>query len=119
MNQEKLDHYYKLLLKEQEELIKELSESNESVRDLIENESHNVNDSVDEATATVVQNVVNKVSSNNQETLVAIESAIRRINEGNYGKCITCQTTISETRLEAIPWALQCIECKNKAEKRR
>lgn len=46
-----------------------------------------------------------------------IESALERTKNGTYGKCETCGKAIEEARLEAIPWANQCISCKKSAEK--
>lgn len=119
MTTEQLKHYKEILLKERDELIQELAESDESVKELLENDSNNVNDSVDEATANITQNILNIVSSKNQQTLIAIESALRRVNEGSFGNCISCGNEISQTRLDSIPWATKCIECKNKDEKRK
>jgi len=119
MTHEQLEHYKQLLLTEREEYIKELAESDESAKDLLENESHTVNDSVDEATTNITQNILNIVSTKTQQTLVAIEAAIRRISEGSFGKCITCGDEINKVRLEAIPWATKCIACKTKDEKRK
>ncbi|HOV15778.1 MAG TPA: TraR/DksA C4-type zinc finger protein [Spirochaetota bacterium] len=119
MTKEQLEHYKELLLKEKDEILKELMESNDSSKNLLENESNNVNDSVDEATTNITQNILNIVSSKNQQTLLAIDAAMRRITEGSFGKCITCGCDISSNRLEALPWATKCIECKNKDEKRK
>ncbi|HPO50918.1 MAG TPA: TraR/DksA C4-type zinc finger protein [Spirochaetota bacterium] len=119
MNNEQLERYKDLLLKEKDEILKELNESNDSSKSLFENESNNVNDSVDEATANITQNILNIVSSKNQQTLLAIDAALRRIKEGSFGKCISCNSNISENRLNALPWATKCIECKNKDEKKK
>jgi DnaK suppressor protein len=119
MTEKQIKKYKEMLLKERTEILKELADSDESVKDLLENDSHNVNDSIDEATTTITQNILNIVSSKSQQTLLAIESALRRIAEGSFGKCITCGSQITQTRLDAIPWATKCIDCKTKDEKRK
>ncbi|OHD12432.1 MAG: hypothetical protein A2086_08620 [Spirochaetes bacterium GWD1_27_9] len=119
MTDDQIQYYKELLLKEREELLKELVENNDSVRSMLDNDSHNVNDSVDEASNTVMQNILNIMSTKNQQSLLAIESALRRIKEKSFGKCISCGNEITKNRLDAIPWATKCIECKNKDEKRR
>ena len=119
MTEKQLKKYKDILMKERVEILKELADSDESVRDLLENDAHNVNDSIDDATTTITQNILNIVSSKNQQTLLAIESALRRIAEGSFGKCITCGSQITAVRLEAIPWATKCIDCKTKDEKRK
>jgi DnaK suppressor protein len=43
--------------------------------------------------------------------LVQIESALKRIESGTFGTCQTCGKPIAPERLEAIPWAADCVEC--------
>jgi DnaK suppressor protein len=43
-----------------------------------------------------------------------IAAALARIDEGTYGVCATCGEDIAEARLEALPYAVQCIECARK-----
>ena len=40
-----------------------------------------------------------------------VDTALRRIDDGTYGICVTCGKSIAPERLEAIPWAAQCIGC--------
>ncbi len=44
-------------------------------------------------------------------TLDAIERALERIEDGDYGKCAECEGVISKTRLNAIPYTPVCIRC--------
>ena len=44
--------------------------------------------------------------------IVLIQEAIQRLIEGTYGKCIDCEGDVGEGRLNAIPYAKLCIECK-------
>ncbi len=61
---------------------------------------------------------------NDQETLKAIDIALQRIDEGTYGTCEKCQedgktparSIIRKTRLRAIPFARNCIDCESKLE---
>ena len=39
-----------------------------------------------------------------------VELALKRLAEGNYGKCIDCGKDIPAERLEAIPEAVRCVE---------
>jgi DnaK suppressor protein len=47
-----------------------------------------------------------------------IEVALRKIENGTYGICEDCGERIAPARLEALPFASQCIECKRQAETR-
>jgi DnaK suppressor protein len=39
-----------------------------------------------------------------------IGRAIAKIDEGTYGACDVCRAPIGRERLEAIPWAVRCID---------
>ena len=39
-----------------------------------------------------------------------VELALRRLEEGEYGRCIDCGKEIPPERLEAVPEAVRCIE---------
>ena len=43
--------------------------------------------------------------------LGSIDSALERIDDGSYGKCIQCDGMISKARLNAIPYTPVCIKC--------
>ncbi len=44
-------------------------------------------------------------------TLGSIDSALERIQDGTFGKCIQCDGVISKARLNAIPYTPVCIKC--------
>jgi DnaK suppressor protein len=46
-----------------------------------------------------------------------IEVALRRIDAGGFGVCSICGKPIAPERLEALPWAQDCLDCH--AKKRR
>ncbi len=48
--------------------------------------------------------------------LNAIEHALRRMEQGNYGICDTCGREIPVERLEALPYTTQCVECHSRQE---
>ena len=68
------------------------------------------------ATATLGREIDYTLGENSGQVLAAIDSALRRIDEGTYGTCISCGEQIRYERLEATPWASLCIDCKRKAE---
>ena len=45
-----------------------------------------------------------------------IDGAIKTINRGEYGFCVSCGTEIGIRRLEARPNATKCIDCKTRDE---
>lgn len=45
-----------------------------------------------------------------RETLHQIDDALKRIDDGTYGRCEIDDKPIPEDRLRAIPWTTRCIE---------
>jgi DnaK suppressor protein len=45
-----------------------------------------------------------------------IRAALARIDDGTYGTCVDCGTTISEARLSVRPEAARCVECQTTFE---
>jgi DnaK suppressor protein len=50
--------------------------------------------------------------------LKQIDSALERIEAGQYGRCDSCGGAIGVERLRAVPYVSECIECARKAERR-
>jgi RNA polymerase-binding protein DksA len=48
-----------------------------------------------------------------------IDAALARMKKGTYGVCSYAGRKIPVERLEAIPWADVCVDCKARAERRR
>jgi len=51
-----------------------------------------------------------------ENALAQIEAAITRIEDGSYGRCETCDVKIPKSRLQAIPYAAQCVQCASEQE---
>jgi RNA polymerase-binding protein DksA len=66
----------------------------------------------DVATATVDREVDYSLEENSNGLLAAIEAALGRIDDGTFGACARCGNAIAAERLEAMPSATKCIECK-------
>ncbi|MGO8690327.1 MAG: TraR/DksA family transcriptional regulator [Thermoguttaceae bacterium] len=51
-----------------------------------------------------------------KDALDQVEAAIGRIEDGSYGRCEECGGQIPKSRLEAIPYAAQCVRCASQEE---
>ncbi len=40
-----------------------------------------------------------------------IHAALKRIDDGAYGICVTCGNPVGDARLETVPHAAQCMDC--------
>jgi DnaK suppressor protein len=45
-----------------------------------------------------------------QVTLADVQRALAKLEEGSYGTCDACGGPIGDARLEALPWAVLCVE---------
>ena len=52
------------------------------------------------------------------ETLVRINEALGRLDAGEYGSCCECAGEIPERRLRAQPFAVRCLQCEERRERR-
>ena len=55
---------------------------------------------------------------NEQALLTEVLRALKSIDEGTYGFCVTCGNPIPEKRLEAISWAARDVKCEQALEQR-
>ena len=55
--------------------------------------------------------VVDALGNEAREELVKISAALRRMDKGEYGLCVECGSEINYGRLEAHPYADECIDC--------
>ncbi len=49
--------------------------------------------------------------------LTDVRAALKRLDEGTFGKCIDCGREIPAARLEAIPWTAYCLEDQEKHDR--
>jgi RNA polymerase-binding transcription factor len=59
------------------------------------------------------------LSASATQAVEEIDRALRRMDVGSYGICERCGKKIAVARLEALPFAALCIECKSREERRR
>ncbi len=76
-------------------------------------------DPADRGTASQERETAASLSDHARRLLDDIDDALRRLDAGTYGVCIRCGENISFDRLEVIPAAAMCIDCKQRAESGR
>lgn len=110
---EKMD---KLLQDEKSEIINTLIANNNDFKEIVD--GMDPKDFADIASDDIDRKMIEMLGSQELKRLKLIESAQTRIKQGKYGHCIKCDRPIPPERLEAIPYALMCIECKSEEERR-
>lgn len=71
----------------------------------------------DTATVTYDRELDQGLEESAEDILAKIDAALKKIEEGTYGMCENCGQPIGEERLEAMPWATLCIDCKRREER--
>ena len=59
------------------------------------------------------------LSATANQAVEEIDDALARMAAGTYGLCTPAGRRIPVARLEAIPWAETCVDCKQRVERRR
>jgi DnaK suppressor protein len=118
MNKRTLGAIEKKLKERLEEVLSSIDR--EKTGDIAEVESDNViGDIVDTANVALEHQISSMLDENEVKKLHEITEALKRIEEGVYGKCVVCGKDIEEKRLLALPEAKKCIGCKSAEEKRK
>lgn len=73
-------------------------------------------DVIDQASADTDKTFAMQMKNRERDTLWQIDSALKRIEEGNFGDCERCDEPISEARIRAFPFTTLCIDCKAELE---
>ena len=74
-------------------------------------------DEMDTASSEVNLQFTGRLREREQGLLAKIETALRKLADGEYGECVSCGDDIGIKRLRARPVAELCIECKSEQEK--
>jgi RNA polymerase-binding transcription factor DksA len=105
-----------LLQDEKSEIINILVANNNEFKEIVD--GMDPKDLADIASDDIDRRMIEMLGSQELKRLKLIESAQTRIKQGKYGHCIKCDRPIPPERLEAIPYALMCIDCKSEEERR-
>ncbi|MBI9099689.1 MAG: TraR/DksA family transcriptional regulator [Spirochaetaceae bacterium] len=106
-----------VLLKTKEGILKTLMHENEDFRAAVEDMG--VKDLGDVASTDIDCRILEVVGHQDKLRLNKVEAALVRLENDKYGICAKCNKKISMARLEAIPYAVFCIECKTETERKR
>jgi DnaK suppressor protein len=114
MNIQRFDQVKEQLLRMRAELLREVSESYATCRELGQD---GVADIGDMSANAYNRDVLFNLSETQRQQIRDIDAALERIDTGDYGTCMNCGETIDQRRLEVRPFSRYCIECKTDIEK--
>ncbi len=124
MIKKEMEQFKKLLLAEREKILEEIQHLEKdnvkkSQRDAAGDISGYTYHMADIASDSYERGFSLNLASNGQEKLYEIDEALRKIEEGSYGKCEQCEGKISKERLKIVPQARLCIKCKEQEESKK
>lgn len=126
-----LEYFKKIILEKRKEILEELSILKESMMDVTTGEYASENSTysmhMEQGTDAMEREKTFLFASREGKFLNYLDDALRRIEKGTYGICLDCMDEpkdlcktcplIPKERLEAVPHAQLCVECKNLKQK--
>lgn len=83
----------------------------DKIEDHIQNPQDSLNEHWEDQAISYRQNDMRKsLMGEARQSLIYVENALGRIENGTYGECEVCGKVIEEKRLEALPYATLCME---------
>ncbi len=105
---------YNVLIKRRNALRKALAGDLSLLNELRDQTSGDV---VDAALDSAQDEISSQLAEVESRELASIDKALARMREGSFGACEGCNTKIPMARLNALPYAIFCIECQREVEK--
>ena len=116
-----LDHFRTIILEKRKEILEELETLKASMMDSTTGEYTSENSAyslhMEQGTDTMEREKTFLFASREGKFLNYLDDALKRIEKGDYGFCTDCGNLIDKERLEAVPHAQLCINCKLKRGK--
>lgn len=122
MNETQREKIRERLLEERQERIEALKDFDERFRERLETGDDDLTKYplhlADDGTKTIEQEKEFLLASQEGRQLLEIDDALRRLyrDPERFGVCEECGGEIGLERLDMVPWARLCIDCKRKAE---
>jgi len=116
MNNDFTAKIQKFLLEMKESILANLASESNEFRELLEDMEPK--DLVDIAADDIDRKTLEALGVKEMNRLRAIEAALGRMENGHFGVCLSCSKKIPRKRLEAMPYAVLCIDCKSSEERR-
>jgi RNA polymerase-binding protein DksA len=116
------DALRKRILDERERLEREIvdldADLSESLEDSSEESPYDQH-MAETAAVTLDREIDLTLEENARASIAQIDRALRKLEDGSYGRCDKCDKPIGDDRLSAAPYATLCIDCKRLEERNR
>ena len=114
MPKKELEKYRKLLEEKKTSLLAELAKTRHAEEETTEESTQDI---ADKAVSSYTREFLYSLTDGERGTLLHIDDALARIEDGSYGFCLNCNAAMTEKRLNAVPWAPYCLDCQELSEK--
>jgi DnaK suppressor protein len=114
MTKKDMEKYRRLLEEKKAALSAEIAKTRSAEEETTEEATQDI---ADKAVSSYTREFLYSLTDGERSTLLLIDDALARIDEGTYGLCINCGTLMTEKRLNAVPWAPYCLDCQELSEK--
>ncbi|MBI4562267.1 MAG: TraR/DksA C4-type zinc finger protein [Candidatus Rokubacteria bacterium] len=109
----------RMLLAKQQELVARIRQGRGGLREgAVELAEVSLGDLADRPVLTPEAEIGYEVVDHRAHILTQIDHALRKLEEGTYGRCETCDEPIPPARLQALPFAIRCTRCQEAWERR-
>jgi len=108
------DEIKKMLLAMRKELLQEVSQSMKAESDHLK---HDIGDFYDQASSDRDRELSLMLADREREKVVLVDDALKRIENGTYGICDSCDEVIDKERLMAMPFTKLCLSCQEDLER--
>ena len=109
-----IDHYRQRLLVLERKLAESLGEEVKTAREAGDDQG----DAGDLAQVDQLKEGSLALAETDSAILAAVRAALRRIEDGTYGRCLVDGEPIDAKRLEAVPWTPYCLKHQSELEER-
>lgn len=114
MPKREIEKYRRLLLEKKNSLSTDLAKTRDAEEETTEEATQDI---ADKAVSSYTREFLYSLSDGDRNTLLQIDQALARIDEGAYGLCLNCSVPMAERRLNAVPWTPYCVQCQELSEK--
>ena len=114
LTKKELEKYRRLLEEKKTTLSAEIAETRSAE---VESTEESTQDIADKAVSSYTREFLYSLTDGERTTLLQIDDALGRIEDGTYGFCVNSGTVMTEMRLNAVPWAPYCLDCQELSEK--
>ena len=114
-NKKELKEFNQIIINKRQAVLENIEEARKRANDIIKEgnqssiySSHMADAGSDQQSLEHAYSIINRESS----FLNYLDLALQRINDSSFGVCSKCDELISKERLEEVPHATKCFDCK-------